>query len=93
MVMENSIIEVVKAARARFGEVMSVSLKEHAPHGDFYFVACKRDQSPTPYPYMTITAKLSKEGHDIGQVSFFWGHYDLTLEKVHAQIEQHKHAA
>ena len=92
--MTNSLIEIVKAARDKGWEVMSISLKEKEPHGDFYFVACKREQPPVAdRPYMTITAKMSKEGADFGQVSFFWGHYDLTLDKVHAAIEQHKHAA
>lgn len=92
--MTNNIQNVVKAAREKFGEVMSVSLKENAVHADFYFVAVKRIDAPVAdRPYMTITAKFDKADGNPGAVSFFWGHYDLTIDQVHAEINKHKIAA
>lgn len=72
--------DVVTAARAKFGDVMKVVRKRQG----YYFVACRRHQAPLPErPYMTITAGIDR---DSGQVGFYWGHYDLTVEQVYAAI-------
>jgi len=74
--------DVARAARRKFGDVMKVIRRD----GREYFVACKRrDPVFADRPYMTITACISEE---TSKVAFYWGHYDLTAEQVHAAIAE-----
>ncbi len=92
--MQKPIIEIVSAARRKFGVVMSATLIEEAPHGYFFFVACRRDNPPVAdRPYMTITAKFDREPESHGDVSFFHGHYDLTIDRLHEETAKVKSAA
>ena len=70
---------IQEAAFKKFGTPLEVIWKDEAKHADFFFVAVKRDTYPFPdAPYMTITSSVNKEG----EVSFFWGHYDLDLGQL-----------
>jgi hypothetical protein len=74
--------DVVKAASAKFGEVLKIIRRDERE----YFVACKRFEPVFPdSPYMTITAGVREE---IGEIAFYWGHYDMTLEQIHAAITE-----
>jgi hypothetical protein len=84
--MVMAIQDVVRAARVRFGEVMSVT---RTGEGE-YFVACKRREPALPdRPFMTITAATREDDRP---VEFYWGHYDLTVDEVHVAIGKVKSA-
>jgi len=75
---------ILDIADTRFGPVLNILLTESEPFADFYFVACRRNDAPIKErPYMTITARVEKQGANKGHVSFFWGHYDLDYGKMH----------
>jgi hypothetical protein len=74
--------DVAKAARTKFGDVMKVIRRDRRE----YFVACKRREPVfADRAYMTITAGVRE---DIGEIAFYWGHYDMTLDQVHAAIAE-----
>jgi hypothetical protein len=74
--------DVVQAAWVKFGDVLKVIRREDGE----YFVACKRREPVFPdRPYMTITAGVRE---DIGEIAFYWGHYDITALQVHVAIAE-----
>lgn len=90
MTNAQEIKKVVDAAWHKFGDCFFVQLDSEARHANFYKVACKRrDPVWEEAPYMTITASVpSGENARARDVSFFWGHYDLTWEKVSQEISK-----
>lgn len=83
----NDIEKIQDAVFTKFGTPLEVIWKDEAKHADFYFVAIKRNSHPFPdAPYMTITASVNYEG----EVSFFWGHYDLTIWRLAEEVAKAK---
>lgn len=76
-----SLSNIIAAAEVKFGSVMAASLSTSEWYGDFYFLTIRRNQSPTPYLYMTITAKWDKETPG-NPISFMNGHYDLSAQQA-----------
>ena len=82
-----NIVKIQDAVFKKFGTPLEVIWKDEARHANFYFVAIKRGTYPFPdAPYMTITASVTKAG----EVSFFWGHYDLTLGQLAKAVAEAK---
>lgn len=78
---------VVAAARAKFDDVVQVTLTEDLDYANFYFVACKRATCHNPNrPYMYIIGRYDKLGDYAGHISFHTGHYDLTIDELYKHI-------
>ena len=82
--MEKTMLkEIIEAAESKFGPVLAARIRNEK-EGECK-LAIMRDGKPT-YPdhnYMTITGFRKASG----EISFCWGHYDMTAEQIETFIK------